>query len=214
MIFLGIGILFLLNAVFGRYLVLPGFLSSLEAGRGTIETASQTIPFWKIIRYLVWAYSFKIGIFFIGIGALLKVSLPTVRFWLLVGGGIFYLLLAYVPLPGPYSHFFGIGGGLITVLLVFIFIRWAEERNRLKDLEKTAADNRLIAYFFFAMATYNLCPLLGVKTFGLYPERMIRYGLQAEASAFASRIMIELVLGWVFIFLSYRKRCRASPPSP
>ena len=153
-------------------------------------------------------------IFQAGIGALLKVSIPSARFWLLVGGGILYLLLAYTPLPGPYPRFFGIGGGLITVLLIFIFMRWSEERNRLNDADKNAADFRLIAYFFFAMATYNLCPLLGVKTFGLYPEKMIRYDLEAEASAFASRIMIELILGWVFIFLSYRKRHRASPPGP
>jgi hypothetical protein len=120
MIFLSIGIVFLLNAVFGRYLVLPGYLSGLEAGRGTIDAAILTVPFWKIIRYLVWAYSFKIGIFFIGLGVLLKAAIPTVRFWSLIGGGILYLLLAYVPLPGPYPHFFGIGGGLITVLLIFI----------------------------------------------------------------------------------------------
>lgn len=62
-----------------------------------------------------------------------------------------------------------------------------------------------IGYFFFAMATYNLCPLMGVKTFGLYPEKMIRFSLQSEAASFASRIMIELVLGWFFVFLSHRK---------
>jgi hypothetical protein len=87
---------------------------------------------------------------------------------------------------------------------------FSQYRNRLTHSDKTTADYRLIAYFFFAMATYNLCPLLGVKTFGLYPEKMIRYDFEAEASAFASRIMIELILGWVFIFLSYRKRHLAS----
>ena len=204
-ILLGIGIVFLLNAIFGRYLVLPGYLSGLEAGRGTVETAGQSIPLWKIVRYLLWAYSFKMGVFFVGIGILSRTSISRTRFWLFVGGGILYLLLAYVPLPGPYSLLFGIGGGLITVFLVFILMHWAEERNRLKDLEKSAADYRLIGYFFFAMATYNLCPLMGVKVFGLYPEKMIRYGLQGEAGSFASRIMIELVLGWLFIFLSYRK---------
>jgi hypothetical protein len=35
---------------------------------------------------------------------------------------------------------------------------------------------------------------------------MIRFGLQAKAASFASRIMIELVLGWLFIFLSHRNR--------
>jgi hypothetical protein len=205
-VWIGIGIIFLLNAILGRYLVLPGYLSSLETGRSTVETAGQTIPIWKIIRYLVWAYSFKLGIFFVGIGVLLRTSIPPTRFWLVASGGIAYLLLAYIPIPGPYSLFFGIGGSLITVLLVLILMRWADERDRLEESEKTYAEYRLIGYFFFAMATYNLCPLLGVKAFGLYPEKMIRFGLQAEAASFASRIMIELVLGWLFIFLSHRKR--------
>lgn len=213
LIWLCIGIVFLLNAVFGRYLVLPGYLSSLESGVGSIGTASQSVPVWKIIRYLAWAYSFKLGIFFVAISALVRTSIPKTRFWVLVGGGILYLLLAYVPVPGPYPLFFGIGGGLITVLLILIFIRWSEERKHLKDPEKTAADYRLIAYFFFAMATYNLCPLLGVKTFGLYPEKMLRYGAQAEAASFASHVMIELFLGWIFIFLSYRRGVRRSNPS-
>ena len=213
MIFLGIGIIFLLNAVFGRYLVLPGYLSSLEAGRSTIEAAGQTVPVWKIIRYLLWAYSFKLGIFFVSIGVLLKTFIPTARFWLMVSGGMIYLLLAYVPLPGPYPIFFGIGGGLITILLVLIFLNWSDEHNRLDDRDKTAADYRLMGYFFFAMATYNFCPLMGVKAFGLYPEKMIRYNLQQEAASFASRIMIELVLGWVFIFLSHHGRRRPSSPA-
>lgn len=206
----GIGVIFLLNAILGRYMVLPGYLSSLAAGQSTLETAAQAVPVWKIIRYLVWAYSFKLGIFCIGIGVLLKTSIPATRFWLVVSGGIVYLLIAYVPVPGPYAAFFGIGGSLITVLLVLIFVRWADDRRRLKDFDRANADCRLVAYFFFAMATYNLCPLMGVKTFGLYPEKMIRFGLQAEAASFASRVMIELVLGWLFIFLSYRKRSGAS----
>jgi hypothetical protein len=208
----GIGTIFLLNAILGRYLVLPGYLSSLEAGRSTVETASQAVPVWKIIRYLVWAYSFKLGVFFVGVGALLRTSIPRTRFWLVVSGGIVYLLLAYVPIPGPYSLFFGVGGSLITVLLVLILMRWADERDRLEDFERTSADFRLMGYFFFAMATYNLCPLLGVKAFGLYPEKMVRFGLQAEAASFASRIMIELVLGWLFIFLSHCGRPRTSAP--
>lgn len=203
---MGIGLVFLLNAILGRYLVLPGYLTSLEAGRGTIRDVAQAVPLWKIIRYLVWAYSFKLGILFVGIGVLLRAAIPRKRFRLIVCGGILYVLLAYVPVPGPYSLFFGLGGVLITILLLFILLRWAEDRRRLGEDERSAADLRLIGYFFFAMATYNLCPLMGVKAFGLYPEKMIRFGLQVEAAAFASRLMIELVLGWLFIFLSYRQR--------
>jgi hypothetical protein len=204
-ILIGIGVVFLLNAIIGRYFVLPGYLSSLEAGRGTVEAAGQAVPLWKIVRYVLWAYSFKLGMFFVGVGILLRASVPSGSFWVMVVGGILYLLLAYVPVPGPYSLLFGIGGILITLLLVLVFMCWAREYGRLAETEKAGARYRLIGYFFFAMATYNLCPLMGVKAFSLYPEKMIRFGLQAEAASFASRIMIELVLGWFFIFLSHRK---------
>jgi hypothetical protein len=208
---IGIGIIFLFNAILGRYIVLPGFLSSLEAGRSSVEAVSQAVPVWKIIRYLLWAYSFKLGIFFIGIGALLKSSINVTRFYFILGGGIIYLALAYIPMPGPYSLFFGLGGSIITVLLVLIFIGWVSLREQLEGSEKTSADYQLIGYFFLAMATYNLCPLMGIKAFGLYPEKMIRFGLQSEAVSFASRIMIELILGWLFIFIGQFKRSKALP---
>jgi hypothetical protein len=68
-IIISLGSLFLLNAIFGRYLVLPGYLAGLEAGGGTLEGASQIASTWNIIRYLLWAYSFKLGIYFIILGA-------------------------------------------------------------------------------------------------------------------------------------------------
>ena len=94
---------------------------------------------------------------------------------------------------------------LMTVFMIFIFLRWANERDHLQEHQKTASDYRIAGYFFFAMATYTLCPLLGVKTFALAPEKMIQYGLQAEAASLAFHILIELVLGWIFIALSVRK---------
>jgi hypothetical protein len=206
-IWIGIGAFFLLNAILGRYLVLPGYLANLETGRTTLEASAQSVPVWKIIRFVLWGYSFKLGVFFVAIGVLRRALVPARRFWPLVGGGILYLFLAYSPpIPGPYPLLFGVGGTLMATLIVFIFIGWVKERKGLADSEKPLADYRLAGYFFFAMATYNLCPLLGVKQFGLYPEKMIRFGLQAEAASFASRVLIELVLGWFFIFLSHRRR--------
>jgi len=204
----GIGVVFLLNAILGCYLVLPGYLSSLESGRGTVEAAGQTVPLWKIIRYVLWAYSFKLGMFLVGVGVLLRAPVSSRSFWAMLVGGILYLGLAYVPVPGPYSVLFGLGGTVITLLSVLVFLYWAREYGSLPERAKSAARYRLIGYFFFAMATYNLCPLMGVKAFGLYPEKMIRFGLQAEAASFASRIMIELVLGWFFVFLSHRLKDR------
>jgi 4-amino-4-deoxy-L-arabinose transferase-like glycosyltransferase len=63
----------------------------------------------------------------------------------------------------------------------------------------------MAGYFFFGMATYTLCPLLGVKAFALSPDKMIQYGLEAEAASLAFHILTELVLGWIFTALSLRK---------
>ena len=75
----------------------------------------------------------------------------------------------------------------------------------MSDTLKNASDFRMAGYFFFAMATYTLCPLMGIKTFALQPEKMINYGLQAEAASFTFHLLIELVLGWLFTFIGYKK---------
>jgi hypothetical protein len=204
-ILIGIGVLFLLNAIFGRYLVLPGYLAGLEAGGNTLEGASQVASPWKIVRYLLWAYSFKLGIYFIILGAMARTDMSSGRKWLIGIIGFVYVGFAYMPLPEPTSIVFGVTGGIMTLLMIYIFLRWANERDQLGEGQKTISDYRMAGYFFFGMATYTLCPLLGVKAFALAPEKMIQYGLQAEAASFAFHLLIELVLGWIFIALSFRK---------
>jgi hypothetical protein len=200
-----LGLLFLLNAIFGRYLVLPGYLAGLEAGGNTLEGASQVASPWKIVRYLLWAYSFKLGIYSIILGAIARTDMSSGRKWLIGIVGFVYIGFAYMPLPEPTSIVFGVTGGIMTLLMIYIFLRWAQKRSQLEEYQKTASDYRMTGYFFFGMATYTLCPLLGVKAFALAPEKMIQYGLLAEAASFAFHLLIELVLGWIFIALSFRK---------
>ena len=80
--------------------------------------------------------------------------------------------------------------------------RWIGERETLSVPAQNACDLRMIGDCFFAMATYTLCPLMGVKTFALQPERMIDYGLQGEAASFSFHLLIEVVLGRFFIWLN------------
>jgi len=205
MIFIILGALFLLNAIFGRYLVLPGYLADLEAGGSTLEGASEVASTWKIIRYLLWAYSFKLGLCFIILGAMARTEMSSGRRWLIGVVGFVYIGFAYMPLLVPTSIIFGIAGGIMTLLMIYIFLHWANERNQLDEHQKTVSDYRMSGYFFFGMATYTLCPLLGVKAFALSPEKMIQYGLQVEAASFAFHLLIELVLGWIFVALSFQK---------
>jgi len=206
---ISLGFLFLLYAIFGRYLVLPGYLASLEQGQSTVASVSQTVSTWKIIRYLLWAYSFKLGLYFIILGATLRTEISPTRRWVIAIGGLVYIAFAYIPLPSPDSIIFGIAGGLMTVFMIFSFLGWANQRDHLEKDQKTTSDYRMAGYFFFAMATYTICPFMGVKTFALEPEKMIQYGLQGEAASFAFHILIELVLGWLFTSLSFLKKKRS-----
>lgn len=201
----GLGILLILFAILGRYLVLPGYLAGLDQGTGTLQGASQAVSTWKVMRYLLWAYSFKLGIYFIILGSLLGTKMSSSRRWLIAAGGFIYIGFAYIHLPEPSSIVFGIAGGVMTLLMIFIFLRWTVERDQLEERQRTASDFRMAGFFFFGMATYTLCPLLGVKTFALSPEKMIQYGLQAEAASFAFHLLVELVLGWLFTALSLRQ---------
>lgn len=208
-IIFSLGIGFILFAIFGRYLVLPGYLAGLDQGTGTLQGAGKAVSTWKVVRYLLWAYSFKLGIYFIILGSLLGTKMSSSRKWMIAAGGFIYIGFAYIPLPEPSSIVFGVAGGVMTFMMVFIGLRWAVERDRLEEPQKTASDYRMAGYFFFGIATYTLCPLLGVKAFALSPEKMIQYGLRAEAASFAFHLLIELVLGWVFTSLSFRQLKRA-----
>lgn len=201
-ILIGLGFLFLLNAIFGRYLVLPGYLSSLEEGRSTVASVSQTVSGWKIARYLLWGYSFKLGIFLIILGGTFRVQMAAARRWLVGIGGFVYISFAYIPLPEPSSLVFGLVGGFMTVIMVAIFLHWFKTRDGLDQAAKTASGYRMAGFFFFGMASYTLCPLLGVKGFALYPDKAIQYGLQAEIASLSFHLLSELVLGWSFMALS------------
>ncbi|MCB9423155.1 MAG: hypothetical protein H6667_25380 [Ardenticatenaceae bacterium] len=198
-----VGFFFLLNTIFGRYIVLPGYLAGLEQGAGTLEGAGQVASGWEIARYLLWAYSFKLGIYFLMLGMMFRTEMSAAGKWVIGVGGFVYIAFAYIPLPNPTSIVFGLAGGLMMVLMVFVVWRWGNGRSSLHPLQQTASDYRLAGCFFFAMATYTLCPLLGVKTFALSPEKMIAYGLQGEAASFAFHLVIELLLGWIFLALSF-----------
>ena len=103
-----IGALFLVNAIFGRYIVLPGYMENQAAGNTDLTSTVQNVAGWYVARYLIWAYSFKIGIFFIVIGACLWTAMKSVKFWLFAVVGLIYVGFAYMPLPTPDSLVFGL----------------------------------------------------------------------------------------------------------
>jgi hypothetical protein len=80
-----------------------------------------------------------------------------------------------------------------------------KKRSALDKPARLAGDLRIAGYYFFLAASHNLCGIFGIGTYALKPEIMIKSNLQPNAIMLASHVMTELVLGWLFIFISMYK---------
>jgi len=197
-IFFVIAIVFIINAILGRYIVLPGYLTKLSAEVSSTGLPDD-VPAWKIFRYLLWAFSFKLGvyffilsIFFIKGGTRIEKSIFSIV-------GILYISIAYMDWSNYSSMYFGIGGSLITITSLCSLWLMGNDNDKPIKLKRLY---EYLGFYFLIMASYNLCPLLGVRTFALSPEKMIAYNLQNDAVSFANHILSELTVGFSFILLS------------
>jgi hypothetical protein len=73
---------------------------------------------------------------------------------------------------------------------------WAKERMALKDSSTTAADLKLVGYVFMLIAAWFICGIAG---------QPFMKALEGEAPGTPIHVMIFLVLGWLFLFLSHYK---------
>jgi hypothetical protein len=157
-----------------------------------------------LMAYLIFAYAFKLGVVLLLIGGGLKTKMKSRGVWLFAIGGVVYLALSYIPI-GYSPLFFGVQGIAILLLFLLIVRLWMKKRPELDEPAKTAGDYRIVGYFFFIVATWNLCGVFGLAAFALKPEMMIEHGLKPNAITMTSHVIVELLLGWLFVFLAMYK---------
>ena len=87
-----------------------------------------------LARYLLWAYSYNFGIYFTLLGAVLRSSMSAFHIWLVATVGLVYIAFAYIPMPEPASILFGLAGGVMTFVMVYVIWRWASVRDKLIPL--------------------------------------------------------------------------------
>ncbi len=180
-----------------------------QAGIHSVKDIIVNLSVYLII-YLLWVYSFRLGMLLVVIGAALKAGMGKPERWMFVLGGAIYLVTCYLPFIGYSPPFYGILGTMILVLFLFITWHWMKRRPSLPRSAQIGSDLRMIGYYFLVVATWGLCGIFGIVTYCLKPEIMIARGLQSTALMVTSHVMIELSLGWVFIFLSVRKESSTS----
>jgi hypothetical protein len=204
------GISFLVFYLVVRLFFIPDITAALAAAhvRTIGDLLARMTPLFAV--YLLWVYSFKVGMLLVVLGGALQAGMETRRFRLLTLGGVLYLATCYVHVVDYSPAFFGAQGTLILVLFVLIARSWMRQRPRLPGPARLASDLRMIGYFLLVVATWDLCGIFGIVTYALKPEIMIERGLQPTTLMLTSHVMMEMTLGWFLVFLGTRTP-RAGP---
>jgi len=182
-----------------------GFIASWLVGPAlrnlSLDQVNKTIWAMNSPLFWLWAFSVPLGSILAGIGILLHARSKGSHIWLF-GIGVFAVLLIANLLR--FAHFpplFGIGGGLILAFFLAILWLWARKHATLQGAAKRAADFQLVGYVFLLIAMWFLCGILSIP---------FMKSLSDLPPSSPVAIMVYLVLGWLFLFLSHWKSAQAT----
>lgn len=177
--------------------VIGSVLQRLSWGDSTLAEVNKTIWAMDGPLSLAWIMAVPLSAVIAMIGVLLYAGAKG-KTVLKYGTGVFLGLvvgmlminLKYIP------ALFGIGGTLILLSFIGILWLWAKERKAIKKGSTTPGDLRLVGYLFFLIAAWFICGIASLPFINAFKD------LGAYSPI---HIMVFLVLGWVFMFLSHYK---------
>jgi len=161
----------------------------------SLDQYNKTVWEFGSALFLLWAFSVPLGSILASVGILIYVRAKPAHIWLF-GIGLFLVLIIIERLlpTGHFTPLFGVGGGMILTLFLAILWFWGKRRTNLKGPNKLAADFQLTGYIFFLITAWFLCKDLGTP----YMKALESFPIESPIS-----IMVYLVLGWLFLFLSH-----------
>jgi hypothetical protein len=103
------------------------------------------------------------------------------------------------------SWYFGILGGLLTVLFLGTLWYWMKYSRLEKGAMRRAGDLKVVGYGFIMLASWLMCGVVGPPGSAARPERMIVGSIVTPSYA----VMLFLFLGFLLILLGQRAMYRA-----
>jgi uncharacterized membrane protein len=204
---IGIGIFLL-----GIAIIIAGQFAGIRAGARIHEIGLPGVLSGEMPLFRSFYLSYPLGVIIAVFGVLYSRVESSLLVWISVIGIV--LLITYekghlIAGMHPNPMYFGIGGGLITLILLGFLWCWAENRTKLGENAKTAADLQMLGYVFFAFAAWTTCGIGSVPCYAIYPEKV--QSLQTLPLLFPSlaKIMLFFVLGWFFTLLGQVKLIRS-----
>ena len=155
------------------------------------------------ILFTLWALSVPLGSILACIGLGLYVKVEKFHLILFIIGSI--VLLFWLGLWNQsflHAPIYGIGGGIILICFFYSLWYWTKKRSILDYNDRLASDLRMIGLIFFVIAAWGLCGTLGVPSSSLRSELLLKFNTQNLAYAMGAKVLICLVLGWIFMALS------------
>lgn len=198
-VWLVIGVVLMAYCVIGNWLVLPGYRRFLtHEGGGEPDTVALI---WGATRTIVWMLSFHLGALCLTWSALRARgdAVATFRRWFLLGAALWIGVWAVPTLPGPYTAFFAATGVLIMAAIVTAF--WTARANATRDGAFFAPSRdhwRIAGYFFFALATWDICGLGSVGGI-LDADGANRAASQGLVVAQTTKLIVELAIAWILV---------------
>ncbi len=178
--------------------VVGSFVCNAAMNKMTMEELNQSA--WALTGPLMmlWGlFGVPLGAIVAMIGMLLYSGAKGSTIWK-SGLGVFIGVAVGIAAMsmGHIRLLFGIGGSLILFFFIGIIWFWGKERMALKETSTTAVDLKLFGYVFLLIGAWFTCGGLGLP---------FLKANEGTPPATPINIMIFLVLGWLFLFLSHYK---------
>jgi len=175
--------------------VVGGASASSVMNSLTMAELNQTVWAMDGVLFPLYGLSPILGALIAGIGVLLYSGAKGLTVWVFGIGVVLAVVLAVmVTEMGYFPPLFGIGGALILLFFFGIFWLWAKERMALNGASTSAVDLKLFGYVFMLIAAWFTC--------GIGSQPFLK-SFENESPGNPMTVMIFLVLGWFFLFLSH-----------
>jgi hypothetical protein len=192
------GYALLLYAVLGNYLALPGYRRFLaRGGRSEAGNDFDLAVLLGAIKTLVWMFSFPLGAICLAYAALCSHGAPLRRFRraFLAGAALWLGFWALPRLPAPGALYFAALGCL--VLCAIGAVLWLSRQPH--SANDSQRGFQILSYLFFALATWEVC---GFGSVGRFLHPLEAPAMSGLLNTQATKLMIELLLAWLFALLA------------
>lgn len=154
-----------------------------------------------------FVFAFPVGLLLIVLAGLLNGEARGKYYFALIHvvlvGALLVTIWPFVAGRENSASYFGYSGGLLLVLIFSVGWFWAQQRQGCEASHRKVIDLKGTSYFFFALATWNICGVAGMPGYALYPERSLAVNAYPFIIGQVKVVMLYFVLAWLSLLLSY-----------